>query len=94
MKLFKTTDEKLRELGFIKTDQDGHGASYERKMRNYTQVVALVRKKYGDAILQSYDRGLFDAGYTGNICVGLTYREARLFLRKMRELGLHYKNAQ
>ena len=67
MKLFKTTDEKLRELGFVKTDQGGHGASYEREMRNYTQVVALVRKKYGDAILQSYDRGLFDAGYTGNM---------------------------
>ena len=31
MKLFKSTDEKLRDLGFIKTEQSGHGAFYVRQ---------------------------------------------------------------
>lgn len=89
MKLFKTTDEKLREIGFVKTEQSIHGAFYERLMpEGYTQVVSIARKYNGRHILQSYDKGLFDANYTGNICVGLTYQEARLFLRKMREIGL------
>lgn len=90
MTLFKSTDEKLRDLGFIKTEQSGHGAFYVRhEPEGYIHVVALARKQSGRHIIQSYDKDLFDVNCTGNVCVGLTYREARLFLRKMREIGLH-----
>lgn len=44
MKLFKTADEKLREIGFVKTEQSIHGAFYERLMpEGYTQVVSIAR---------------------------------------------------
>lgn len=34
MKLFKTVDEKLAEIGFTKVEEDKYGCIYEKKTRN------------------------------------------------------------
>lgn len=89
MKLFKTTDEKLLDLGFKKVRQNDFGAGYERiEPEGYTHVVDLVQKKSGRHLIQSYSAEDCGPNYT-NVGVGLTYREAKLFLRKMREIGLY-----
>ena len=88
MKLFKTVDEKLAELGFVREDKDGI-CTYHRKERGYTQKVVLMHKNSGKHILQSYDPDLGDAKGIGNTCVGLTGYEMKLFVKKMKQLGLY-----
>lgn len=41
MKLFKTVDEKIAEIGFTKVEEDKYGCSYERKDKkyNFTQKI-------------------------------------------------------
>ena len=44
MKLFKTVDEKLAEIGFAKVEEDKYGCIYERKDKeyNFTQKVFKI----------------------------------------------------
>lgn len=93
MKLFKSIDEKLNEIGFTKVADNKYGAEYERynEAYGYTQCVDLLHKLSGRHIIQSYDKELFDEKKIGNTCVGLTYYEMKLFLKKMRKIGLKSK---
>lgn len=92
MKLFKTVDEKIAELGFKKVREDKYGVEYERFWGNlddgYTQKVVILHKKSGRHILQSYDPNLFDEKKIGCTCVGLTWYELKLFAKKMKQIGL------
>ena len=90
IKIFKSIDEKFKEIGFIKVSDDEYGVSYERKndKYNYTQVLNILHKESGRHILQSYDKDLFDAKGIGNTCVGLTYYETKLALKKMKQKRL------
>ena len=90
MRLFKTVDEKLRDIGFKKIREDKYGVVYERfnEQYNYTHRVDILHKKSGRHILQSYDPNLFDEKRIGNCCVGLTWYELKLFNKKMKKLGL------
>jgi hypothetical protein len=87
--MFKRIDKKFEEIGFVKVKEDEYGVRYERKNEkyNYTQVLAIMHKKSGRHIIQSYDKDLFDKDFIGNVCVGLTYYETKLALKKMRQLG-------
>lgn len=91
MKLFKTVDEKLAEIGFTKVKEDKYGCGYERKDEEYyyTQKVTILRKKTGRHILQSYDADLGDNKGIGNTCVGLTGYEMKLFLKKMKQMKIY-----
>lgn len=91
MKLFKTVDEKLFDLGFIKTEENGYGVEYTRKDKthNFTQEVHIKKKQSGRHILQSYDPELMDEKKIGNTCVGLTGYEMKLFLKKMKQIGMY-----
>lgn len=93
MKLFKSVDEKLKEIGFVKIEENKYGASYERKNSkyNFTQSVNILHKASGKHILQSYDNELMDQKKIGNTCVGLTGYEMKLFLKKMKQIGLYSK---
>ena len=93
MKLFKSVDEKLKEIGFIKIEEDKYGVRYERKNSkyNFTQSVDILHKASGRHILQSYDNELMDQKKIGNTCVGLTGYEMKLFLKKMKQIGLYSK---
>ena len=86
--MFKSVDEKLKELGFEKKSQENeYGVTYERQCDGYLQWVSIMHKANGNHILQSYDPELFDEKKIGNTCVGLTYTELRLFTKKMKQLG-------
>jgi hypothetical protein len=89
MKLFKTVDEKLADIGFIKCRENKYGATYKRTnvAYKYEQVVDLMHKASGKHIIQSYDKDLFDVDCIGNTCVGLTMYETKLFYKKMKQLG-------
>lgn len=91
MKLFRDIDEKLKSIGFIKVSEDEHGAEFERvnKKYNYMQCVCIIHKNSGKHMIQSYDKDLFDEKKIGNTCVGLTGYETKLFLKKMRKIGLY-----
>ena len=93
MKLFKSVDEKLKEIGFVKIKEDKYGVRYERKNSkyNFTQSVDILHKASGRHILQSYDNELMDQKNIGNTCVGLTGYEMKLFLKKMKQIGLYSK---
>lgn len=93
MKLFKSVDEKLKEIGFVKIKEDKYGVRYERKNSkyNFTQSVDILHKASGRHILQSYDNELMDQKKIGNTCVGLTGYEMKLFLKKMKQIGLYSK---
>lgn len=93
MKLFKTVDDKLAAIGFVKIKEDKYGVRYERKNSkyNFTQSVDILHKASGRHILQSYDNELMDQKKIGNTCVGLTGYEMKLFLKKMKQIGLYSK---
>lgn len=93
MKVFKSVDEKLKEIGFVKIEEDKYGVRYERKNSkyNFTQSVDILHKASGRHILQSYDKDLIDEKKIGNTCVGLTGYEMKLFLKKMKQVGLYSK---
>lgn len=93
MKLFKSVDEKLKEIGFVKIKEDKYGVRYERKNSkyNFTQSVDILHKASGRHILQSYDPDLMDEKKVGNTCVGLTGYEMKLFLKKMKQIDLYSK---
>ena len=91
MKLFETVDDKLNNIGFVKVNEAKYGVEYERKNDefNYTQVVSILHKAPGRHILQSYDKDLMDKEKIGNVGVGLTGYEMKLFLKKMKQVGLY-----
>ena len=93
MKLFKSVDEKLKEIGFVKIEEDKYGVKYERKNSeyNFTQSVDILHKASGRHILQSCDNELLDQKKIGCTCVGLTGYEMKLFLKKMKQIGLYSK---
>ena len=89
MKIFKTVDEKFEMLGFKKTHDDKYTVRYEKedKEHGFVQVIALCHKASGRHLLFSYDKDLYDEKGLGNTCVGLTYTETKLALKKMKQKG-------
>lgn len=89
MKLFKNVDDKFKDIGFEKIKDDEYAVTYERinNTFGYTQVIDILHKKSDKHIVQSYDKHLMDKDKTGNICVGLTYYEMKLILKKMKKKG-------
>ena len=94
MKLFKTVDEKFADIGFTKVEEDEYGVTYKRNVskHNYTQTLALLHKTNGRHLIQSYDADLMDEKKIGNTCVGLTMYEAKLCVKKMKEMGWKVKD--
>lgn len=95
MKLFKTVDDKLADIGFRKIKEDQYGVRYKRKddEHSFVQTVDIFHKASGRHLLQSYDDELTDQNMIGNTCVGITGYEMNLFLKKMKKIGL-YPNKQ
>jgi len=89
MKLFKNVDEKLSDIGFVKTSENQYGATYERKNEkyNYVQAIDFMHKENGNHIFQSYQKNVNSDGF--NNVVGLTAYEIKLALKKMHQLGLN-----
>ena len=86
MKIFKNIDDKLFDVGFVKVKDDKYCVIYERKKEhNFTQVLTIIHKRNGNHLLQSYDKNLFDEKKIGNCCVGLTYYETKLIMKKFKQ---------
>ena len=91
MSLFYDIDDKLAEYGFIKISEDKYGVSYKKYCPGYIHNVDILHKENGRHILQSYDPDLFDTDGIGNTNVGLTYKELKLFTKKMKKLCIEWK---
>lgn len=93
MKLFKTVDDKFKEIGFVKIRENRFGATYDRRVpkHKFTQRLVLLHKACGRHIVQSYDVALADQKGIGHTCVGLTMYELELCIKKMRQMGWKVK---
>lgn len=93
MMLFRNIDREFEKIGFTKIEEDKYGVEYERynEKYKYTQVIYIGHKSSGNHIVQSYDEGVMDENKIGNICVGLTYPETKLVLKKFRQMKRKYK---
>lgn len=89
MSLFKTIDQRLADLGYTKKEDTEYVVVYSKEEQNphYTREVVLSHKRSGRHILQSYDPNLGDSKGIGNTCSGLTYKELKLFMKKMKQKG-------
>lgn len=88
--MFKTTDERLMDLGFIKIEENTYGVKYERyePMFDYTHSLDIMHKRSGKHIIQSYEKQCNSDKY--NNVVGLTELEAKLVLKKLKEMKKKY----
>lgn len=94
MRLFKTVDEKFAEIGFEKVKENKYGVIYRRNVDkyNYVQTLELMHKDSGRHLIQSYDAKLMDEKKIGNTGVGLTMYEAKLCVKKMKQMGWKVKD--
>ena len=90
MKIFKNIDDKFKNIGFKKVTDNEYVVTYERlnETFGYTQVIDILHKKSGRHIVQSYDKHIMDEDKIGNICVGLSYYEMKLIMKKMKKKRL------
>lgn len=88
--MFKTTDERLADLGFVKIEENKHGVRYERvhHIFGYTHSLDIMHKRSGKHLIQSYEKGVNSDKY--NNCVGLTELESKLILKKLKEMKKKY----
>lgn len=82
MKLFKSIDEKLEDAGFKLLPDQSEGLKYEcTKDKGYcfTHIVTISRLSNGLTMLKSYDKA-------SRCIVGMTRKELKLFLKKMKQV--------
>lgn len=87
--MFKSIDTKLEEIGFMLVQDCDTHIHYERydDTSGFAHTVMIIHKKSGKHIIMSYDENLMDKRGIGNTCVGLTYSEIKLFMKKMKKKG-------
>lgn len=86
VKLLKNIDDRFAEIGFIKVDENKHGAFYKRETEHgYTQRLDLGYKESGIHLIHSYEQGCNTDGF--NNSVGITMYEAKLCRKKMKRMG-------
>lgn len=99
MKLFKSVDEKFKDLGFEKVNDEGEtedklGVCYRRNVtvnsdNSYIHRIDILHKASGNHIVQSYQEGLNSDGF--NNMVGLDYKTTKLAMKKYRQMKRKYK---
>lgn len=91
IKLFKSVDEKLQDIGFYKIEENEYGVSYHRNIEkfNYIHRLDIMHKASGKHIIQSYQEGANSYGFNNG--VGLEYLEMKLALKKYKQLKRKYK---
>lgn len=93
--MFKSVDEKLKDLGFEKVEkEDKLGACYMRVVpinndESYIHRLDILHKASGNHIIQSYQEGVNTDGF--NNMVGLNYKTIKLATKKYRQLKRKYK---
>ena len=93
--MFKSIDEKLEELGFLKVkNENKYGACYMIEVPintgdSYIQRLDILYKSNGHHLIQSYEEGVNSDKL--NNSVGLEYEEIKLAMKKYKELKRKYK---
>lgn len=87
---FKSIDEKLKDIGFIKRYESEVYVSYERENAQfkYIHCVDMYQKDSGEHIIASFQKGINEDGF--NNSVALTYLETKLFMKKYRQMKRRY----
>ena len=87
MKLFKSVDDRLLDIGFVKQWDNDKSVVYTRedKENDYIHCLSIARDFNGRPSVISYSAALIDNGYYGDHCIELTYYEMKLTLKKMRQ---------
>ena len=87
MKLFKSVDEKLNDIGFVKVEDGKCIVCYKRENTkyHYIQCLYFLYKASGNHIVQSCQKDVNSDNF--NNVVGLTAYETKLVLKKMHQLG-------
>lgn len=88
MKFFKSVDEKLAEVGFIKDEESELCVNYKKNVKEYryVQILEIQHKASGIHTIHSYEEGVNKDGY--NNSVGIPLYVAKLALKKARKMGL------
>lgn len=88
---FNSIDTRLRNLNWVKQKEDYYGAIYLRYEYDgkYLHRLDIVHKSKGDSLIQSYQQGVNSDGF--NNCVGLSYQDTKLALKKYRQLRRRYR---
>lgn len=95
MKLFKSVDNRLKELGFEKVEAENkYGACFMRVVPinsddSYIHRLDIIHKANGNHLIQSYQEGVNSDGL--NNMVGLNYEATKLAMKKYRQLKRKYK---
>ena len=91
MFIFKSIDEKFKDIGFIKVREDKHGVVYERyeDEYGYVQRLDILHKANRKHLIQSYDATNTTSEFSP--VVGLTGYELKLALIKMKKIKLYSK---
>lgn len=88
-------DDKIEKLGFKKLtgedEEDKFGVSYRREFSNqkYNQRVDILYMPNGKHMITSYEERINNEGL--NNVIGITYPEAILFAKKLKEMKKKYK---
>lgn len=85
----KLADKRLADLGFQKVNDDEFSVIYRKYIqgKGYIHELAILHKKSGDHIIQSYDPELMDSKKIGCTNVGLTKEIAFALLVKLNSKG-------
>lgn len=88
MKFFKTVDEKLADIGFIKDEESEFYVNYKKNIEKYgyVQILEIQYKASGIHTIHSYEEVVNKDGY--NNSVGLSLCATKLALKKARKMGL------
>jgi hypothetical protein len=88
MKLFKTVDEKLSDIGFIKDEESKFCVNYKKNIEKYgyVQILEIQHKASGIHTIHSYEEDVNKDGY--NNSVGLSLYATKLALKKAKKMGL------
>lgn len=89
--IFKSVDDKLKALGFVKNAEDRHGVVYRRwnEELGYAHRLDIYPKQDGNHMIYSYQEGVNLDGL--NNTAALTYKEMKLAMKKCRQLRRKYK---
>ena len=84
-------DKKFEKLGFAKILENKFGVEYNKYIEefDYNHVIQILHKKSGKHIIQSYQTPLNSDGF--NNCVGMTFKETKLTMKKFREMKRKYR---
>ena len=95
MKLFKSIDERFKELGFEKIENENkYGVGYIKEIilndnNKYIHRIDILHKASGNHLIQSYQEGVNSDGF--NNMVGLDYKTTKLAMKKYRQMKRKYK---